>query len=161
MKERILLLALLVVPAITGPLYAQQSTLDHNRGMIRIYFDEVWNKGRLEALDTLLDAGYINHTPSVAHPEPGPQGLKPIVLAIRKAFPDLHYEIKDIIVTEDRVVARVLMTGTHTGDLFGMAPTGKRIAVEQINIEKISHGRIVEHWRVTDELGMMKQLGKY
>jgi predicted ester cyclase len=57
------------------------------------------------------------------------------------------------------VVARVVMTGTQTGNLFGIPPTGKSIRINQINIEQIKNGKITEHWRVTDELTMMKQLG--
>lgn len=130
-----------------------------NKQIVQRYFTEVWNSGQLDVLDELLDPQYINHTPSTPNPPPGPAGLKPIVAALRKAFPDLHYEIKDLIVNDSMAVARVIMRGTQTGDLFGQPPTGKKIAVNQINIEKIRHGKIVEHWRVTDELTLMKQLG--
>jgi len=132
---------------------------DKNEQIIQTYFNEVWNKGHVDVLDELLSTAYINHTPSTPNPPKGAVGLKPIVLAIRKGFPDLHYEIKEIIATKDRVVARVVMTGTQSDTLFGIPPTGKRVEVNQINIEKIENGRIVEHWRVTDELAMMKQLG--
>ena len=130
-----------------------------NRALINTYFDQVWNRGRVNLLDSLLSPDYINHTPSVPDPPKGPAGLKPIVLAIRKAFPDLHYQIRDIIVTQDKVVARVIMTGTQKDTLFGIPPTGKPIKVNQVNIERIEDGKVAEHWRVTDELTMMKQLG--
>jgi steroid delta-isomerase-like uncharacterized protein len=138
---------------------SDSSRIELNKETIRRYFEEVWNRGNLDELDLLLDANYTNHTPSTPNPPPGPAGLKPIVRALRSAFPDLHYEIKDIIATEDSVIARVVMTGTHRGDLFGLPPTGRRIEVDQINIEHIRGGRIFEHWRVTDELTLMKQLG--
>jgi steroid delta-isomerase-like uncharacterized protein len=125
----------------------------------RRYFNEVWNQGNVAVLDELLAPSYINHTPSVPNPPPGPRGLKPIVLAMRQAFPDLHYEIKEVIATEDKVVMRVVMTGTHRGELFGLPATGRKVSVEQINIEHLRDGRIVEHWRVTDELKLMRQLG--
>ena len=136
-----------------------RATDEHNKQLVRTYFNEAWNKGNVSVLDTLLSKDYINHTPSVPNPPQGPEGLKPIIKAIRTAFPDLHYEIKDLIATPDRVVARVVMTGTHTGTLFGMPATGKRIEVNQINIEAVEHGRIKSHWRVTDELTLMKQIG--
>ena len=132
---------------------------EQHRRIIQRYYEEVWNRGRLEVLDELLDPQYINHTPSVPNPPPGPDGLKPIVAAIRKGFPDLHYEIKEIIVNDSMAVARVIMTGTQKDSLFDLPPTGKKITVNQINIEKIRNGRVVEHWLVTDELTMMKQLG--
>ena len=156
-RTRLCLLVLMAVAfqASAGP----PTAAERNRELGRRYFEEVWNRGNVDALDELLAPGYINHTPSTPNPPPGPQGLKPIVLAIRRAFPDLRYEIQDIVATEDAVVMRVRMTGTHRGDLFGLAPTGKRVSVDQINIERIREGKIVEHWRVTDEWGLMKQLG--
>jgi len=150
----ILVIGILCVSNSCPPAPAAQ-----NKQIVQRYFTEVWNSGKLDVLDELLDPQYINHTPSTPNPPPGPAGLKPIVAAIRKAFPDLHYEIQDLIVNDSMAVARVIMTGTHTGDLFGLPPTGKKIAVNQINIEKIRHGKIVEHWRVTDELTLMKQIG--
>lgn len=135
------------------------SATERNRELGRRYFEEVWNQGKVAALDELLAPEYVNHTPSTPNPPPGPVGLKPIVLGMRTAFPDLHYTIEDVVATDDAVVMRVRMTGTHRGDLFGLAPTGKAVSVEQINIEHIRDGRIVEHWRITDELALMKQLG--
>lgn len=125
----------------------------------RRYFEEVWNRGNVDALGELLAPNYVNHTPSTPNPPAGPQGLKPIVHAMRQAFPDLHYEIQDVIATPHSVAIRVIVTGTHRGDLFGVAPTGRTVNVDQINIEHIEQGRIVEHWRLTDELSLMRQLG--
>ncbi len=51
------------------------------------------------------------------------------------------------------------MTGTHDGDLFGIPPTHHKVRVMQIQIERVKDGRIGEHWRVTDELTLMRQLG--
>lgn len=131
---------------------------NHGDAIAKIYFDEVWNKGRVELLDSLLTPDYINHTPS-APTSPGPAGLKPIVLAIRKAFPDLHFRIEEVITADGYVTIRTVMTGTQKDSLFEMPPTNKYIEVNQINIEKLRDGRIAEHWRVTDELKMMKHLG--
>ncbi len=145
--------------AVAPAAAAESPAAQRNRALGERYFEEVWNRGDVDALDELLAPDYVNHTPSTPNPTPGPTDLKPIVLAIRGAFPDLHYEIRDIVATDDAVVMRVRMTGTHRGDLFGLPPTGKRISVDQINIERIRGGRIAEHWRVTDELSLMKQLG--
>ena len=82
-----------------------------------------------------------------------------IVLAMRRAFPDLHFTIDDVAATPDAIAIQTTMTGTHDGDLFGIAPTHRRVHVTQIQIERVRGGRIVEHWRVTDELTLMRQLG--
>ena len=149
----------LLAPAAVPQTVAASPATQRNAEIGRRYFEEVWNRGNVAALDALLTPDYINHTPSTPNPPPGPEGLKPIVLAIRHAFPDLHFVIDDVVATSDTVVLRVTMTGTHKGDFFGVAPTGRRVSANQINIERIRDGRIAEHWRVTDELTLMRQLG--
>jgi predicted ester cyclase len=64
-----------------------------------------------------------------------------------------------VIVAADAVVIRTTMAGTHEGELFGIAPTHRQIRVMQIQVERVRNGRIVEHWRLTDELALMQQLG--
>lgn len=133
--------------------------LNSNKKLIETYFYLVWNNGELDLLDKIIDDEYINHSPGGSQvPLPGAEGLKPIITAMRQGFPDLHYSIKDLVITENRIVARVVMTGTLLGELWGMQPNGKKIEVDQINIEYIKNGKISEHWRLTDELTMMKQL---
>jgi hypothetical protein len=133
---------------------AQQS-----RQLIIRYFEEVWNAGRLDVLDEIIASDYVNHSPSVANPRPGPEDLKLIVRAMREGIPDLHYEILDTVVTPDKAAIYLRVTGTHTGTLFGIAPTARTIDVRQMQIEWIRDGRIWQHWRVTDELCLMRQLG--
>lgn len=135
------------------------NTFNVNKALIETYFYDVWNKGDLSKLDAIIDPTYINHSPSVPNPPPGPEGLRPIILAMRNGMPDLHYTIEDTVIAEDRIVARVLVEGTHLDTLFGIPPTGKRIKIRQINIERVKNGKITEHWRVTEELKMMQQLG--
>lgn len=138
----------------------QMNTLEKNRNTVNRYFEEVWNQGKLDVLDDILSPEYINHSPGFENPKPGPEGLKPIVSTIRTGFPDLKYIIEKLIVTNDYVAVYVTMTGTHTGIFFGIEPTGKKIEVHQMQFERISDGKMIEHWRVTDDLSMMKQLGK-
>lgn len=138
----------------------QMNTLKKNRNTITRYFEEVWNQGKLDVLDEILSPKYTNHSPGFENPKPGPDGLKPIVSAIRTGFPDLKYIIEKLIVTNDYVAVYVTMTGTHTGIFFGIEPTGKKIKVHQMQFERILDGKMIEHWRVTDDLSMMKQLGQ-
>lgn len=133
--------------------------LQANKRLVERYFEEVWNQGRIDVLDELLTGDYQNHSPGLPDPIPGPEGLKPIVRMMREGIPDLHYAIEDLVVAPDRVAASVRMTGTHTGSLFGIAPTGKAIDVRQMQIEWIRDGRICQHWRITEDLKLMRQLG--
>lgn len=130
-----------------------------NQRIVERYFDEVWNQGKVDVLDELLAPDYVNHSSSLADSPPGPAGVKPIVIAMRRAFPDLRYRIDQLVVSEEAVAARVTLSGTHQGDFFGIAPTGKRFEVTQTNIERFRSGKIVEHFRNTDELSLLRQLG--
>jgi steroid delta-isomerase-like uncharacterized protein len=129
--------------------------------LITRYFEEVWNQGRVDVLDELLTPDYRNHSPSIPNPRPGPADLKPIVMAMRSGISDLRYQILDLIATPDKVAVYVRVTGTHTGTLFGIPATGRSIDIRQMQIEWLENGRIAQHWRVTDELALMRQLGVY
>jgi steroid delta-isomerase-like uncharacterized protein len=135
------------------------NAIEKNRSLIEAYFYEVWNKGNLRKLEEIVDPSYINHNPSSPDPLPGPDGLKPIILAMRQGVPDLTYTIEETIITPERIVARVLVRGTHSGTLFGIPASGKKFEIRQVNVEYIKNGKIVEHWRVTEELQWMQQLG--
>ncbi len=131
-----------------------------NKTVIKRYFEEVWNQGKLEVLDEIIAPNYINHSPGMPNPVPGPEGLKPIISALRKAFPDLCFTIENMVISETQVAIHCTMHGTHKGDLFGLAATGRKIKVNQMQIERIINGKLVEHWRQSDDLGMMRQLGQ-
>lgn len=135
-------------------------SIETNKAVITRYFEEAWNQGKLDVLDEIIDPHYINHSPGMPNPKPGPEGLKPIIAGMRKAFPDLRFEIKNMVVTDKQVAIHCVMHGTHQGDLFGMPPTGKIVKVNQIQIEHIVNGKIIEHWRQSDDLGMLQQLGQ-
>lgn len=134
--------------------------IKQNENIIKRYIEEVWNQGKLEVLDEIIDPSYINHSPGAPNPIPGPEGLKPIIAGMRKAFPDLKFTIENMVITDEQVVIHCTMHGTHTGDLFGLPPTGRKVKVNQMQIERIKNGKIVEHWRQSDDLGMMRQLGQ-
>jgi predicted ester cyclase len=130
-----------------------------NKNIIRRYFEEAWNLGHLEILDELIAPNYVNHDPFVPGLPPGPEGLKPIFGGFRTAFSDLHYTIEELVAEGDLVVTRWTMRGTHSGELMGIPPTGRQVLVGGMQIERIVNGQIVEHWRKSDDLGLMQQLG--
>jgi steroid delta-isomerase-like uncharacterized protein len=125
--------------------------------VIRRYFEELFNRGKLELIDELLHPRYVNHSPSPGVPT-GREGLRIIVPALRAAFPDLHYTIEDLVVGDDAVATRTSLRGTHRGDFFGLAATGRCFSVQQMTLERFEAGRIIGHHRVTDEASLMRQL---
>ena len=132
---------------------------DSKETVIHRYYEELFNRGRVELVDELLAPDYENHSPGSPEQARGRAGVVGVVRALRLAFPDLRYEIADQVVGDDAVAVRTLVTGTHLGDFFGLSPTGRKIRVSQMAFERFRGERIAAHHRVTDELSLMRQLG--
>ena len=79
--------------------------------------------------------------------------------AVRHAFPDVHYTIEDMVIGEDKAALRVTMQGTQCGEFLWVAPTGRTIEVQEIQIEHLRGGQIIAHWHQSDDLGLQRQLG--
>ena len=78
---------------------------------------------------------------------------------LRTAFPDLHFEIEELVAEGDVVAGRLTMSGTHEGPLMGTPPTGRSVRQEHMHFVRFEDGKAVEHWGVRDDLVMMQQLG--
>ena len=81
------------------------------------------------------------------------------MVMFRSGMPDLRVVIEDMIAEGDKVATRYTLEGTHEGELFGVPPTGQRLSIKSISVERVSDGKIQEHWRITDSLDMIQQLG--
>ncbi len=130
-----------------------------NRQIVRKLFNDLFNKGNLAVADQIIAPNHVSHDPATPDFGKGPEGEKQIVTLYRGAFPDLHFTIDQIIDADDFVTTRYTATGTHKGELRGIAPTNKAIKVEGMVINRISRGRIAESWVNWDALGLMEQLG--
>ena len=130
-----------------------------NANTVRKVIDEIWNRGQMAMADMFFTADYVDHDPASTNTMRGPEAVKQNATMYRKAFPDLHLHIEDTISDGDHVVARWTSTGTHTGDLQGIAPTGKSITSTGITIARFVNGKIAEEWANWDTLGLMRQLG--
>jgi steroid delta-isomerase-like uncharacterized protein len=130
---------------------------EENREIVRRFWG-VW-EGNIGLVDELVAPDYINHSPGMPGQPEGPEGIKAVVSMFRAGMPDLGVVIEDVIAGGDKVVMRYRIQGTHKGELFGVPPTGRWVSIESITVERVSGGKIREHWRVTDTLDMMQQLG--
>ena len=131
---------------------------EQNKALYRRVVDEVFTNGYVDLIDELVDPNLVDHSP-VPGQEPGLDGLKKMVIIFRTAFPDLRSTVEDLIAEGDKVVGRRTTTGTHQGEFMGIAPTNKRVTISEIHIVRIANGKVVEHWGLSDDLGMMQQLG--
>jgi len=128
-----------------------------NEQLVRRFFEEFCNGRRAEVADEIVAADYVSHGPQ-APPAEGPEGVKARVGLYQDAV-DGQWDVQEISSSHDRVVTRWIGRGTHRGELMGVAPTGKPIAVEAISIHRIADGKIAEEWTVWDALGLLQQVG--
>ncbi len=132
---------------------------EENKRIARRVIDEIFNQGRYEVADELLSAGWIGHDPALPEPSRGPEGLKQAAGGYREAFPDLYVTIDHQCAEGDSVATRWTARGTHQGEFWGVAPTGKQATVTGITIDRIEDDRIVESWTNWDTLGLLQQIG--
>lgn len=133
---------------------------DENRALIHRWFEEVWNKGRAEAIDELFaDDGIANGLADESgEPLRGPSGFKPFFQKFREAFPNIEVIVEDTIAEGDKVAARCRVRGTHKGASLGVAATNNEIEFTGITIARIKDGKIVEAWNNFDFLSMSRQI---
>lgn len=134
-------------------------SIEENKAVIRQWLEEGWSKGNLGLADTLIDANFVVHGAGGQAVPSGPQGVKELVAAWRTGFPDGEMSIDDLLADGDKVIVRMTWRGTHSGDFYGVRPTGKRVAVTSIGIDRVADGKIVEGWGEVDMLSMYEQLG--
>jgi steroid delta-isomerase-like uncharacterized protein len=91
----------------------------------------------------------------------GPTGYLAIVSMMRIGFPDVQWQLDETIAENDKVAARFTMRGTHQGVFFGIAPTGKKIAIRAINFYRFLDGQIIEEYGQPDLLGLLQQIGAF
>jgi steroid delta-isomerase-like uncharacterized protein len=139
----------------------KESTMsEQNKALARRSLEEVWNQGKLTVIDELTASNATFHDPNVPGGKfTGPEGAKQFVQIYRGAFPDVRITINDQIAEGDKVVSRWTATGTHKGQLMGIAPTNKHSTVTGVNIDRYQDGKVVEGWASYDMFGMLQQLG--
>jgi len=129
------------------------------KAIARREIEEIFGKGNLNVADEIIATDYVGHDPALPEPTRGPEGVKQAATGYRTAFPDLIVTVEQQVVEGDTVATRWTARGTHEGELFGIAPTGKQATVTGISIERVVGGKIVEDHTNWDTFGMMQQLG--
>ena len=134
---------------------------EENKEIVRRWFEEVWNKGRAEAIEEMFDENGIAHglSDDPSRPIRGPRDYRPFYDAFRQAFPNMIIVIEDIIAEGDKVAARCSVRGKHEGDFMGRAATQSPVELTGITIVRIDNGKIVEAWNNFDFMTMYKQVG--
>ncbi|CAN5672892.1 hypothetical protein BH23CHL7_BH23CHL7_18360 [soil metagenome] len=117
---------------------------------------EFWNQGDMESFYALIDDDVVDH--NAGEGEQGIAGVRVALTEVRRGFPDMTYQVDDVLVDGDKLAVRLTVDATHTGEFFGYKPTGRHASWKETRIVRIANGKTVEHWASIDSLSMMRQL---
>lgn len=133
-------------------------TSEENLDKTRRLYQAVWNERKLELVDEWVTTDFIGH--HTAYPEPliGIEAFRGFVSDLIAGFPDLTMTVQDSIASGDLVASRIVMSGTHRGELLGYAPTSLPVNVEFIGIERYQDGLCSEEWVNSDDIGLARQI---
>ena len=133
---------------------------EENKAKMRRLLEEAFGQGNVDVVDEVLDPDFVCYDPNSESGEVrGAETIKDEIEYFRSAVPDLTYTVEDQIAEGEKVVSRYTVSGTHQGEFFGVAPTGKRITMSGITIDRFEGGKMVEEWPEYDLLGAMRQMG--
>jgi steroid delta-isomerase-like uncharacterized protein len=121
-------------------------------------FADAVQTGKFDVFQEVVSAENIDHDPAAGQVQ-GPEGYRMFFTGLRTAFPDMSVTLETMVADEESIAFAYTLTGTQTGPLMGVAPTGKKIKVRGMQISKFKDGKMVERWGSSDELGMLQQLG--
>jgi len=155
----LLLPVTLVILAGCGTTPEDLPPAEQNKVIVQRAWDEVINRGDLEAAKELFAGDYIFHSAGGLDMQGLEAGVNKPVTMMRTAFPDLHFTVLEMIAEGDMVAHRWSGTGTQQGDYMGFSPSDKKIAMTGIVLSRIVDGKIAEDWSNGDDLGVMQQIG--
>jgi len=115
-----------------------------NKSLVRDYYETVVNTGNISRISEFISEDYSevfqNETSRL-----GIEGAIKHIHGVRENYKNLNLKIDYQIAEGDLVATCYTMTGIHSGNWMGIKPTGKRISVTGVNIDKIKNGKIIEH----------------
>jgi predicted ester cyclase len=112
--------------------------------------------GRVDVFDDLVSADAIDHSgPTDVR---GIESFKTRTLAVHGAFNEIEVVVEDLLVDGNKIAWRWRLTGRHCGPFLGAPPTGRRVTMTGVNIQRLANGVVVEHWSNADQLGLLRQL---
>ena len=128
-----------------------------NKAVIRRLIEEVYNEGNLDVVDELMAPDIFDHAAVPEH-QHGIDGFKHVMEWVREFSSDVRYDIDDIIAEGEKVAVRMTQSGTHTGAVRGISPTGKSFSVDYVHWFRLANGKVAEMWAVRDDLTRLQQL---
>ena len=130
---------------------------DESAAAVRRWFQAI-DDGDPDAERAVRAPNFVAHVPGMPGPLDGEE-WEQFIGIFREGFPDMRLVVEDVVAQGDRVAVRWTFVGTHEGEFFGSPPTGARVRMSAIEINRVVDGKIAEHWVELDQLGMLQQVG--
>ena len=133
---------------------SEQDNMKHARQVI-----DAWNSHDVERFVKLLDEKPVIESDTLSHTVTGKDAARQFYLGYVTAFPDLHFEIDQMLATGEYVVTRWTAKGTHRGDLMGLPPTSRSVVTHGCNVAEYRNGKAVHDHIYWDSGSLLRQLG--
>jgi len=136
---------------------------ERNMAIVRHVHEQV-NRGIQAVFDEVLAADYARHCQAMPPEAQELRGAEPLKAFVREhlvAFPDWQDNIDFMFATDDKVAYVTTSTGMQTGQMGPFPPTGKRVKLVSIIIQRLENEKIAETWISWDNVSFMTQLGHY
>lgn len=128
--------------------------------IFRLWFEEVWNRGRVELIETYLARNAVIHALDETGADAiGPHGFRPFLDKFRAAFPDISISVDHVIAVGDTAAGRWTARMTHEGDALGFKATGRAMTITGMSMIRVENGKVVEAWNEWDRLTFAQTLG--
>jgi predicted ester cyclase len=132
---------------------------DIAKNLYRAFVEDVINNGKYEEIPEIFAEDYVDHNSPPGVAAGGYDSIKAVPMMFRGAFPDVHFEIEDMLNQDGWVATRVTGRATHLGKPFmGIEPTGLRLTWSSMGFFRVANGRIVEHYGQPDLGAIHRQL---
>ena len=125
----------------------------------RRFIEDILGTGDWSSADDVLQPDVVMYHPSSPEPIRGREAVQGFLGMFRTGMPDLSLSVDDITGDGERVAARWSAHGTHTEEMFGIPPTGKRLDIHGISFFRFADGKIAEDWVEENTLSVLQQLG--
>lgn len=135
------------------------ATPDPNRlkELVEAHYEAAVNRQDLSKIDEQLTDDFLDH----GLPPGAPRGRGPVkawLASLKRAFPDLTVEARDMVAEGDRVAVRATWTGTHLGEFQGIPPTDREVSFEGAVFWRFEGAKLAERWSVLPVAGLLQEL---
>jgi predicted ester cyclase len=125
---------------------------------LRKLIEQGFSRGDLSVFDELVAPDCVEHQRGNM---PGLEGAKNTVTTLHRWMSDFELKIVDVVADGDKVWSLNRARGVNTGSIMGNSPTGKAVEVDVIDIVRFRDGKVVEHWGIADQVGLLMQIGLF